>query len=189
MSSTETIAVEHQRLLLDVARSSIWQGVREGRALTVKAADYPEPLQAQRATFVTLNVEGRLCGCIGALAAYQPLVCDVAEHAHAAAFQDPRFPPVVTAEVNCLELHISILSPPQPMSFSDEADLLTQMRPGVDGLILGDGGRRGTFLPSVWEQLPQPGEFLTHLKRKAGLPGDYWSDTLEVSRYTTQSFS
>ena len=101
----------------------------------------------------------------------------------------PRFQPVSASEFGDLEIHISVLSPPEPMIFTSEADLLRQIRPGIDGLILEDGAYRGTFLPSVWEQLPDPAQFLAHLKMKAGLPPNYWSDTLKVSRYTTESFS
>ena len=143
----------------------------------------------ERATFVTLNKFGELRGCIGHLEAIQPLIADVAENAFNAAFRDPRFQPVTASEFGDLEVHISVLSPPEPMVFTSEADLLRQIRPGIDGLILEDGAYRGTFLPSVWEQLPDPAQFLAHLKMKAGLPPNYWSDTLKVSRYTTESFS
>ncbi len=113
---------------------------------------------------------------------------DVVENAFASAFKDPRFPPLAAAEFDDLEIHISVLSPATPMMFSSEADLLRQLRPGVDGLILEDGPHRGTFLPSVWESLPQPLEFLRNLKMKAGLPADHWSDRVRVYRYQTESF-
>jgi AmmeMemoRadiSam system protein A len=112
----------------------------------------------------------------------------VAQNAYAAAFSDPRFPPLREGEFEELDIHISILSPAEAMHFTSEADLLQQLRPGEDGLVMEEGFRRGTFLPSVWEQLPTPELFLRHLKQKAGLPADYWSSTLEVSRYTTHSF-
>lgn len=177
---------EQARLLLDLARESIAHGLRTGRPLKVDPSAYPEPLRGNAATFVTLTRDGELRGCIGTLEAYQPLVVDVAEHAYAAAFRDPRFAALTEAEFPRLRLSISILSAPEPMSFEDEADLLRQLRPGVDGLILEEDGLRGTFLPSVWESLPTPVEFLRHLKRKAGLPYDYWSKTLRVSRYTAE---
>ena len=119
----------------------------------------------------------------------QPLIEDVAENAWAAAFRDPRFAPLSQAEFPRLEIHISILSPPQAMSYSSQQDLLTQIRPGIDGLILEEGYRRGTFLPSVWESLPEAADFLSHLKLKAGLPANYWSDKIKVSRYTSESIS
>ncbi len=179
---------EERATLLAVARDSIAQGLERGSPLAVDPADYPEALRAQRAAFVTLHLAGDLRGCIGHLEAVAPLVRDVAENAYAAAFRDPRFPPVSPPEFGMLALHISVLTPPEPMTFSSEADLLAQIRPGVDGLILTDGRARGTFLPSVWESLPRPRDFLTQLKRKAGLPVDHWSDRVQVSRYETESF-
>ncbi len=125
-------------------------------------------------------------GCIGTLEAFRPLAEDIAHNAYAAAFQDPRFPPVDASEVDGLDIHLSLLTPAEPMSFQSEQDLLVQLRPGVDGLILAEGGRRGTFLPSVWEQLPEPAQFLEHLKLKAGLPKTYWSDSIRVFRYETE---
>jgi AmmeMemoRadiSam system protein A len=177
-----------RQALLQVARDSIRHGLEHGRPLTVHAADYPEELRPLRASFVTLHRHGELRGCIGILEALRPLVEDVAYHAWAAAFEDPRFAPLAEWELEGLDIHISILSPPQPLQFESEADLLRQLRPGSDGLILHDCGRRGTFLPSVWESLPQPRDFWQHLKLKAGLPPDWWSDTLQVERYTTESF-
>ncbi len=178
-----------RRLLLEVARESIAHGLRTGRPLRVNPTDHDPALQAKRAAFVTLNERGRLRGCIGHLEAIQPLVADVAENAFSAAFRDPRFPPVTAGEFDALEIHISVLSPPEPVVFTSEADLLRRIRPGTDGLILEEGPYRGTFLPSVWEQLPEPRQFLAQLKLKAGLPPDYWSDSVKVYRYTTESFS
>jgi len=178
-----------RRLLLDIARASIREGLEHDSALTVTAGDYPPALQAERASFVTLHLEGELRGCIGHLEAIQPLVADVAENAFSAAFRDPRFPPLREPEYAGLHIHISVLTPAEPMQFASEADLLRQLRPGTDGLILEDGWARGTFLPSVWESLPEPQEFLAHLKRKAGLPVGHWSDSLRIYRYTTESFS
>ncbi len=176
-----------QEQLLEVALAAIRHGLNTGRRLTVEPGVYPPPLQLPRATFVTLKRGGALRGCIGTLEAVRPLVADVAHHAFAAAFQDPRFPPLAEAELEGLATQISILSPSEPMLFDSEQALLAQLRPGVDGLILLEGSRRGTFLPSVWEMLPEPREFLQQLKRKAGLPADYWSETLQVERYTAES--
>jgi AmmeMemoRadiSam system protein A len=122
------------------------------------------------------------------LEARQPLVNDVAYNAFAAAFSDPRFQPVSNDEREHLEFHISVLTPATPMTFDSEEDLLKQIRPGIDGLVLEDGQYRGTFLPAVWESLPDAESFLQHLKQKAGLPQDYWSETIKISRYTTESF-
>jgi AmmeMemoRadiSam system protein A len=175
-------------ILLGTARASIEFGLAHGRPLNVHPAEYPEPLKALLASFVTLHEGGQLRGCIGHLEAYQPLIVDVAENAYAAAFRDPRFPPLEARELPALQIHVSVLSEPAPLNFTSEADLVAQLRPGVDGLILQDGRHRGTFLPSVWESLADPGDFLTHLKIKAGLAPNHWSDTLQVARYTTESF-
>lgn len=188
MSSTETLSKEDQRALLLVAANSIARGLRHGTALPLTAKDFPPSLTALRACFVTLNTRGDLRGCIGTLQAHRPLVEDVAANAFAAAFRDPRFYPLATSEYPLLDIHISVLSPPEPMQVKNEADLMAQIRPQIDGLILEDGVHRGTFLPSVWESLPNPAEFLAYLKHKAGLPANHWSSNLKISRYTTFSF-
>ncbi len=177
-----------RRQLLELAGESIRHGLDRGTPLPIDSREYPPELQAQRACFVTLNRQGMLRGCIGHLEAIEPLVTDVVRNAFAAAFQDPRFPPLSREELDGLELHISILTPSRPLEFTSEEDLLSKTRPGVDGLILEDGPYRGTFLPSVWEQLPVPEQFLRHLKQKAGLPPNYWSQTLRIQRYETESF-
>ncbi len=173
--------------LLDVARRSIAEGLSGGKAFDPDLETEPLELRMPRATFVTLHRHGQLRGCIGTLEAHQPLVEDVAANAYAAAFEDPRFPPVTREELDELEIHISILSPPEALPCRDEADLLAQLRPGRDGLILRDGPYRATFLPAVWEELPDPREFLAHLKRKAGLRQDHWSPTLSFWRYEAES--
>lgn len=188
MSTDHTLSPADRATLLDVARASIQHGLRHRQALAVNPDDYPETLQPWRATFVTLEIGGQLRGCIGALTAYQPLVQDVAAHAYAAAFEDPRFAELRPDEFPNLEIFISVLSPPEPMCFSSEEDLLKQVRPGVDGLILEFRHYRATFLPAVWESLPDPYVFLAQLKHKAGLPLDFWSPELKVERYTTEYF-
>lgn len=176
-----------REVLREVARQSVRSGLNNQRVLVVDVREYSEALQKKRASFVTLNIDGNLRGCIGTLEAYRALVDDVAHNAYAAAFSDPRFPPLGPSEFDKLEYHISVLSDTSPVQFDSEEDLLQQIRPGIDGLVLEDNGYRGTFLPSVWEQLPAKEEFLAHLKQKAGLPASYWSDTLKVSRYTVES--
>ena len=193
MSSTEdsplsTLCEEEHILLRELVLEAIKYGLEQKNNLPVDTSRYPKSLQQPGASFVTLNKDGQLRGCIGSLEAYQPLVNDVAYNAYAAAFSDPRFPPVSEDELDHLEFHISVLTPAVPMEFESEQDLLEQLRPGIDGLVLEDGVHRGTFLPAVWESLPDKINFLRHLKQKAGLPPDYWSDTIRVSRYTTESF-
>ena len=188
MSSIETLSKPDRAALLDVARTSIQHGLRHGQTLEVDPTDYPETLRPPRATFVTLEIGDQLRGCIGALVARQPLVQDVAVHAFAAAFEDPRFPELRENEFPKLDIHISVLSPPEPLSFSSEDELLAQLRPGVDGLIIQFRHYRATFLPAVWEQLPDPYVFLAQLKQKAGLPLDFWSPELSAERYTAEYF-
>ena len=193
MSSTEdsplsTLCEEEHILLRELVLEAIKYGLEQENHLPVDTSRYPKSLQQPGASFVTLNKDGQLRGCIGSLEAYQPLVNDVAYNAYAAAFNDPRFPPVSEDELDQLEFHISVLTPAVPMEFESEQDLLEQIRPGIDGLVLEDGAHRGTFLPAVWESLPDKINFLRHLKQKAGLPPNYWSETIRVSRYTTESF-
>ncbi len=174
-------------MLLDIARQSIACGLRTGQPLVVDPHAYPPELGEQRATFVTLHRASKLRGCLGGLVASQPLIADVAERAFGAAFRDSRFPPIETDELDELEIHISILSPLEPLYAPDEEALLDAIRPGVDGLIVRDGARQGTFLPAVWESLPEPSVFWRELKRKAGLPVDSWSSRWEIFRYTVES--
>lgn len=187
MSSIK-LSIEDQQSCLQVARESIIHGLQHATALKIDSKNYSSDLQQNLASFVTLHKKGVLRGCIGALEAYQPLINDVAEHAYSAAFQDPRFPALQENEYNQLEIEISVLSKPEAMIFESEEDLLRQIRPDVDGLILEHGFNRGTFLPSVWEQLPDKKDFLNHLKMKAGLPAQWWDDEVKISRYETFAF-
>lgn len=176
---------EQKHQLLGLARQSIAYGVEHGRVMPVPDGD---PVLARPgACFVTLNRHGELRGCIGSLQAWRPLLADVVDNAYKAAFEDPRFPPLSREELADLQIHLSLLSPTEPMHFTSEQDLLRQLRPGIDGLVLEDGWRRATFLPQVWESLPDPAAFLSQLKRKAGLPAHHWSDTLRAERYTVES--
>jgi hypothetical protein len=181
-----SLTKEQQQCLLDLAKSSIQHGLQTGRALKVKLADYPAELTERRATFVTLHKHHQLRGCIGMLEAVRPLAEDIAENAFLAAFRDPRFPPLAEDEFGDLDIHLSLLTPAEPVAFISEQNLIAQLQPGVDGLILEEGRRRGTFLPSVWEQLPEPEQFLRHLKQKAGLAPDYWSENIKIYRYRTE---
>jgi len=182
------LTTEDQKVCLQIARQSIKHGLQKGSALLVSTRDYSSDLQQNLATFVTLHKNGELRGCIGALQAYQPLINDIAEHAYSAAFQDPRFPALQDNEYEQLDVEISVLGKPEPVIFESEEDLLEQIRPNIDGLILEYGINRGTFLPGVWEQLPEREEFLNHLKMKAGLSSQWWDDAVKISRYETFSF-
>lgn len=177
-------------VLLALARQSIETrlGLQSGMAADFLQATPPGVLDRPAATFVTLTRQGELRGCIGTLEAHRPLRDDVRENALAAAFRDPRFAPVTAAEWPALRVEVSLLSTPEPLPVQDETDLLRQLRPAVDGVVLRAGFRRATFLPQVWEQLPDPRQFLAQLRRKAGLPADYWSPEVEIQRYQVQKW-
>ena len=150
---------------------------------------FPAHLKVNRATFVTLNIAGRLRGCIGTLAAHRPLILDVSHNAQAAAFKDPRFSPLTHHEYQDIELHISILSEPRQLEVSSRDELIKKLRPGIDGLIIKESGHQATYLPSVWEQLPDPDLFVAELRRKAGLSASGWQAGTQVFLYTTEEFS
>lgn len=185
--SVQNLSTEERRQLLDLARESIRHGLRHQDQAPIDVAIFPTGLQAPGASFVTLKSAGELRGCIGSILAARPLALDVTANAHAAAFRDPRFPPLALAEFAELTIHISLLSPLEQLQFASEEDLLMQLRPGVDGVMIEQDARYGTFLPAVWETLPDPSEFLRHLKLKVGLPPGYWSLTLKAYRYTVES--
>lgn len=186
--SPSPLAPALRRVLLALARRAIAHGLEHSRPLVVDPTTFDPALRISRAVFVTLHRDGHLRGCIGHLEAIQPLVCEVAENAFAAAFRDPRFAPLQASEFDTLHIELSVLTPAVPLRFASEEELLGQLDPGRDGLILEEGRARGTFLPSVWETLPDPVDFLRHLKRKAGLSPDHWSARLRVHRYRTESF-
>jgi AmmeMemoRadiSam system protein A len=141
-------------------------------------------LEEPGATFVTLEQDGELRGCIGSLVAHRKLAVDVRENALAAAFRDPRFAPLTSRELEATTVEVSLLAPPAAFDVAGEDDLLSRLEPGVDGIVIELGARRATFLPQVWESLPDPRDFVGALKRKAGLPADFWSPEVRVSRYT-----
>jgi len=147
---------EHQKCLLQIARDSIERGLRKSAGRATSSGDLPDELKEKRATFVTLTINENLRGCIGMLEACRSLAEDVAENARSAAFHDPRFPPLSCKEFDDLNISISVLSPPEEMIFSSEEDLLSQIRPGIDGLILQEGFQKGTFLPTLWLKLIPP---------------------------------
>ncbi len=192
MQSTEqdllTSTVQHD-LLIRIARRSIEHGLEDSCPLQVDVVGFPPSLQEYKPCFVTLKIKAQLRGCMGDLDAKRPLVGNIAANAYAAAFKDPRFPPLIREEYPEITLHISILSPATVIDFSSEEDLLCQLRPGIDGLIIESTGHRATFLPAVWGSLPNPREFLRHLKHKAGLPEPHETIELKAWRYTAESFS
>ncbi len=181
-----TLDREMQLKLLSLARASIEHGLLHRTPLPVNLDQLPKALSNPGATFVTLTINGALRGCIGTLIAQEPLVIDLVNNAYSAAFEDRRFPALTEPELQALEVHISKLSPPEPLHCSSEAELLHQLRPHIDGILLKADGKSGTFLPSVWEQLPEKERFIRQLKKKAGLPMDYWSDDLQLFRYTVE---
>jgi uncharacterized protein len=175
--------------LLKIARQALEAAVRSQPFPALDRTELPARFLEPGAVFVTLTREGELRGCIGALEAYQPLVDDVCEHAAAAALQDYRFPQVTAEELAEIEIEISRLTKPTPLTYADAADLLKKLRPNVDGVILRDGWRRATFLPQVWEKIESPEEFLSHLCYKMGASPNLWQHKkLEVSIYQVEEF-
>ncbi len=178
MSSIE-LRDEQKQTIVACARSSIRQAL-QGQWVQRPA----EALSDEKAaTFVTLKLKGELRGCIGSLRASQPLLLDVWQNAYHAAFHDPRFSPVTAAEFDKISIEVSVLTPAVALNIDSEEELRDILRPGIDGVILEDGLHRATFLPAVWDTLPQKKDFLLHLKRKAGLPDNYWSPSVQVSLY------
>ncbi len=180
---------EDRQFLLSLARQTI-TSVLEGREpQEVDLNCVSEDLRRPGASFVTLTIGGELRGCIGSIEPRRPLVLDVQENAIAAAFHDPRFPPLSRRELDRTHIEISVLTVPQPLNYEGPADLLAKLRPGVDGVIIERGWQRATFLPQVWEKLPDPCEFLEHLCLKACLaPNDYRRSGLRVYTYQVEKF-
>ena len=183
------LSLEEQRTLLRLAREALESGVRGKPLAPLDERSLPAQLREQGASFITLTIRGQLRGCIGALEAYQPLAKDVREHAVAAALEDPRFPPVREDELSRIQIEVSRLTRPLPLEYKDAADLLSKLRPHVDGVILRDGGRRATFLPQVWEKIPDPSEFMNNLCYKMGLSDNAWRvKHLDVLIYQVEEF-
>ena len=183
------LTAEEKQILLKLAREAMEYGVKGERLPSLDQNTLTSNLREQGASFVTLTVHAELRGCIGALAAYQALADDVREHAIAAALEDPRFPPVEPAELSRIKLEISRLTDPHPLQYSSAEDLIKKLRPHVDGVILKSGHRRATFLPQVWEKIPDPVQFLQHLCRKMGLIENAWqSMPMEVLVYQVEEF-
>ncbi len=189
MEADQKLSEADRGILLGIARQTIQLTAAGQRLPRLELKDYSEDLQRDGVSFVTLTIGEQLRGCIGALEAYQPLVLDVQEHAAAAASEDYRFPPVRPEEVPQLLIEISRLTPTHALAYENEQDLMGQLRPGLDGVLIRDGVRRATFLPQVWEKLPDPREFLSHLCVKMGAPSDYWrTQKLDVFIYQVEEF-
>jgi len=183
------VALGHGRLMLGIARAAIRQGLAGGKTPGINWERVPAALKEDGAAFVTINMNGRLRGCIGSLVAHRPLADDIAQNAWKAAFKDPRFEPLSQEELARCEIEISLLSPHTPFPIRDEADLIARLRPGRDGLTLQDGSKRALFLPSVWEGIRDPAVFVQRLKQKAGWAADYWSGNIQATRFTTEKIS
>jgi AmmeMemoRadiSam system protein A len=185
----DTLTAEEKRILLQLARQALEAGVRGLPLPPLDPSLLTPTLQAGGASFVTLTIKGELRGCIGALEPYQPLAEDVREHAVAAALEDYRFPQVQESEISQISIEISRLTVPVPLEYSTSDDLLEKLHPGVDGVILRDGFRRATFLPQVWEKIPEKEAFLANLCYKMGASPNTWKRKhLEVLTYQVEEF-
>jgi uncharacterized protein len=183
------LSPDEQKALLRLAREALECGVRGETLPPLDTSSLTARLQEVGATFITLTRDGELRGCIGTLEPYQPLAEDVREHAVAAALEDPRFPSVRESELDRIQIEVSRLTLPVPLEYRDADDLLSKLRPHVDGVILRDGPRRSTFLPQVWEKIPDPGEFLENLCYKMGADPHLWRKKhLEVLIYQVEEF-
>nr|WP_305888593.1 AmmeMemoRadiSam system protein A [Methylomonas sp. SURF-2] len=174
-----------QNVLLTLAWQSIAHGLKTGKPLGIDNSTYSAELARPCATFVSLEFQQQARGCIGNLEPIRPLVEDVSENAFAAAFCDRHFPSVTDGELDHLVIHLDLLSALEPLEFGTELDLIQQLRPNIDGLLLTDGTHHASFLPSNWHNLQSPLKFLQHLKQKAGLPPTYWSKSIKAARFTS----
>ena len=179
---------QQQKELLRLARQTIARGCQESLPPAIDHKNQPAVFLQQGACFVTLHKFGDLRGCIGSTEAYRPLIDDVVNNAFASAFRDHRFASVQEQELADLDIEISILTPKQLMPVKTEAELLANIRPGIDGLLINNARYRATFLPQVWKQLPEPERFLAHLKQKAGMPADLWPEDMACYKYQCIQF-
>ena len=189
MTDTEKITEEQGKYLLGEARKTIGQALSGKEDQKGEDADLPAVFNKKRGTFVTLTTGGNLRGCIGHIIPHESLIDGVRINAINAAFKDPRFRPLDEDEWQKVKIEISILTDPKRLSYMNADDLLKKLRPGIDGVIIKKGYHQSTFLPQVWDQLPQKEDFLNHLCLKAGLDGDEWKKgRIEVSTYQVQAF-
>ena len=185
----DDLGAEDLAALVGIAERSIRLAVLDGRSWYPDLAEVPAALRRDGATFVTLRRGGRLRGCVGTLTGGEALAASVADRARAAAFEDPRFEPLRADELDDLDVSVSVLSPLRRVVVSGYDELLDVVRPGVDGLLVEADGRRGTLLPSVWQELPDRHEFVAALWHKAGLTPGSWPRGIRVSRYTATDSS
>lgn len=189
MPEMDRLAEEDGKLLLFVARRTIEQRLFKRKVEEKGDAAFPPVFHEKRGTFVTLTMDGQLRGCIGHIVPQESLIDGIRTNAINAAFRDPRFRPMSSGEWKKVKIEISILSDPKHLSYSTAEDLLKKLRPGIDGLIIKKGHHQATFLPQVWEQLPNKKDFLSHLCLKGGLDADAWrKGDLEVLIYQVQAF-
>ena len=188
-SSCVDLDAGRQVRLLAFAREAIESGFDAGSAPLIDIAGHDDWLRSPTAVFVTLTQAGALRGCVGSLEARQALVQAVADAAFGAAFRDRRFEPLIATELEATRIEISVLSAMEPIAAESRQALLGQLRPGIDGLIIEDRGRRATFLPKVWESLPSAEVFVDQLLLKAGLDAGHWSRSIRLQRYRTHNFA
>ena len=185
----DSLNSEERRILLAIARQALEESARGEPLSKLDLENLPPHLIEPGATFVTLTINKELRGCIGALEATQPLAEDVRIHAVAAGLEDYRFPPVQPDELPGISIEISRLTAPQLSECNDAEELLKRLRPGVDGVVLKEGNRRATFLPQVWDKVPEPEKFLSMLCKKMGAPPDYWrGGRVEIFTYQVEEF-
>jgi len=191
--STSELSPDQGQKLVELARLTLMERfnrtLSEGQVADLEGRFDDEAFQAHSGTFVTLKIGGQLRGCIGSLVGREPVADGVRSNAVNAAFNDPRFSRLTNKELDRITIEVSVLTTPQPLEYSDSEDLIAKLRPGIDGVTIRKGPTGGTFLPQVWDQLPHPETFLSHLCMKAGLPADAWMQgELKVETYQVQYF-
>lgn len=188
VKKNQDYSLSQRQAILQFARDAIMHSFLGKKDFKINLKLLPAELLEKKGTFVTLNINGKLRGCIGSLSPQRPLILDIIHNAQAAAFSDPRFNALTREEFKQLEIHVSILTDAQAMDVSSREELLAQLQPGVDGVILKENGKSATYLPSVWQKLPKPEIFISELRRKAGLDPDAWDESTQVLRYGTIEF-
>ncbi len=179
----------NRQSMLQIARDAIMQTLIGNKDIKINLKLFPGQLLEKKGTFVTISSEGKLRGCIGSLSPQRPLILDIIHNAQSAAFHDPRFKALTLSEFQNIEIHISILTEARNMQISSKEELLAQLRPGIDGIILKEKGKSATYLPSVWEKIPKARDFVYELRRKAGLDPEGWDESTQIFCYETIEFS